>query len=327
MGDIFLGNWAEDYIEKYGVDYPFRGCEELFADVDLVVGNLESPITEGGEIFPKDFNLKSPPGCQEGLFAANICAVNLANNHIMDYGLTGLNATLSALDSSNIKYFGAGLNRKTALKEASFTIKGQSFAFIGFSATFPEEFWATDSTPGTAFPWDEDIREVIPRLAGVYDVVVVSFHWSAEKLEFPKDYQVDLAHLCAELGADLIVGHHPHIAQGVELYGDVPIFYSLGNFAFASYSESARIGLVAVVDFQGGKAVCSKAVPLNVYNAEVNFQPHPLPEKARAEYFPYLFNLSLELNQNPIVITEEGEIRLKLYIPEPEQAGIKEYRR
>ena len=203
------------------------------------------------------------------------------------------------------------MNRQEALKEASFNLRGQTFALIGFSATFPEEFWATDTSAGTAFPYEEDLRRVIPHLDSLYDVVIVSFHWSAEKREYPKDYQVELAHICIELGADLIIGHHPHVVQGVEIYQGVPIFYSLGNFAFASYSETARIGLIAVVDFAEGKAVNIKAIPINVFNAEVNFQPQLIQDGEKSEFYDYLLSISLELNQKPIVISKGGFITVK----------------
>lgn len=312
LGDIFLGSWAADFIEKYGVDYPFRGCEEILLKADLAVGNLEGPITADGEPFPdKEFLLKMPPGCQVGLYEANIRCVNLANNHMMDYGLTGLKATFASLDSSNIRWFGAGFNRREGLEEAVFTIKNQTFAFLGFSATFPQEFWATDSSAGTAFPWHEDLVESVNRCAEEYDVLVVSFHWSEEKLEYPKDYQLDLAHLCIDMGADLVVGHHPHVVQGVESYHGVPIFYSLGNFTFASYSESALVGMAAVVDFAEGKAVSASVIPLNVHNAEVHFQPKPITGTRLNEFYKHLLNISQELNAEKMVITNTGELILQ----------------
>ena len=310
VGDIFLGNWAEEFIEKYGVDYPFRNCMDILKEADLCVGNLEGPITVDGEPFPeKEFVLKMPPGCQQGLKEANFLCVNLANNHIMDYGKEGLNATFQSLDSSNIKYFGAGDNRLNALIEASFDIKGQTFGFLGFSATFPMEFWATDSTAGTAFPWKEDIERVIPECNEKYDNLIVSFHWSAELKEIPKDYQIELAHKCIDLGADMIVGHHPHIAQSVEIYKNKPIFYSLGNFAFASYSESADVGLIVSADFKDGDLSNVKVVPVNVYNTEVNFNPAPLKGEKRDKFLKRLRDISQELISQTLVITDAGKLK------------------
>ena len=308
-GDIFLGNWAEEFISKYGVDYPFRNTKEILQQADLCVGNLEGPITSVGEPYPaKEFVLKMPPGCQEGLREANIRCVNLANNHILDYGYEGLKATFTALDSSNIKYFGAGKDRQSATSEASFEIDGQSFGFLGFSATFPEEFWATDSTPGTAFPWKEDIERVIPECSGKYDNLIVSFHWSAELREVPKDYQVELAHKCIDLGADMIIGHHPHVAQGIEIYKKKPIFYSLGNYAFASYSTNTEVGIMIAADFKDGTVSGLKVIPVNVFNEEVNFNPDPLKGQARMDFMMHMKNISQELKSEYIVITDAGKL-------------------
>ena len=309
-GDVFLGNWAAEFIEKYGVDYPFRDCKDILKEADLCVCNLEGPITSDGEPFPeKEFVLKMPPGIQQGLKEANFLCVNLANNHIMDYGEDGLNATFQALDSSNIKYFGAGENRSKALIEASFELKGQTFGFLGFSATFPMEFWATDSTAGTAFPWNEDIEKVIPECDKNYDNLIVSFHWSAELKEIPKDYQIELAHKCIDLGADMIIGHHPHVPQSIEIYRKKPIFYSLGNFAFASYSENAEVGLLVSADFNDDGLSGVKVIPVNVYNNEVNFNPAPLKGGLRDKFLERLRDISQELNSESIVITDAGKLK------------------
>ncbi|MDP8239508.1 MAG: CapA family protein [Candidatus Hatepunaea meridiana] len=311
VGDIFLGNWAVEFLEKEGMDYPFHGCKDIFQEVDLVIGNLESPITVATEPFiEKQFLLKSPPGIEKGLFSANIRAVNLANNHILDYGTAGLKSTVQSLQSASIQHFGAGFKLGEALKEAKFTIRKQTIALLGFSATFPEEFWATDTSAGTAFPAEDDVIKTVSRCAKEYDIVVVSFHWGAEKMEFPKDYQVELAHLCIDYGADLIIGHHPHVVQGIELYHNVPIFYSLGNYAFASYSKSAITGLIARVHLSDGKVVLAEAIPINVNNYERNFQPVPLEKDRYSLFINDLGSLSLSLNEGRNVISKSGMVQL-----------------
>jgi len=311
VGDIFLGNWAVESLDTAGYDYPFRGCLEIFRSANLVVGNLESPLTQSNEPYiEKQFLLKSPIGVGEALYNANIRAVTLANNHILDYGVGAMKETFKQLQRYNIQYFGAGLNKEEALKEASFYFEGITFAIIGFSATFPEEFWATDSSAGTAFPYDEDIKRTIRRLSDLYDVTIVSFHWGAEKMEYPKDYQVDLAHLSIDLGADMVIGHHPHVVQGVELYKNKPIFYSLGNFAFASYSETAKIGLMVIANFVGANIESIRAIPLNVYNVQVEFQPQPIAIPKVTLPLDHLSNISLTLNQDRDIVGPDGYIAI-----------------
>ncbi|HEX04565.1 MAG TPA: CapA family protein [Bacteroidetes bacterium] len=308
-GDIFLGNWATAFIDTFGVDYPFVETTDLFNEMDLVVANLESPITSSDEPYvEKSYLLKARPGISQGLLNANIRAVTLANNHILDYGLAGLTDTFNELDATGIQHFGAGMNVDEALREASFEINGQTIALLGFSATFPEEFWASDTSAGTAFPYDEDVRRRVSQCAAEYDIVVAIFHWGAEKRDTPKDYQVDLAHLCIDNGADFVVGHHPHVVQGIEIYKDVPIFYSLGNFAFASYSETARVGLIADITFEDGAVSEARVIPVNVYNAEVNFQPVGIEGSERADFYAYLLTISEALNPLLITVSADGSI-------------------
>lgn len=312
VGDIFLGNWAIDFIDNEGFDYPFRNCMDMLQSFDLVVGNLECPITLADEPFiEKQYLLKAPPGIENGLFQSNIRAVNLANNHIMDFGLEGLESTIGYLKSSSIQHFGAGINLESALREARFSIHGKTIALLGFSATFPEEFWATDSTAGAAFAEENDVIDAVSRCVQIYDIVVVSFHWSAERLEFPKDYQIELAHLCIDYGADMVVGHHPHVVQGVEVYKRSPIFYSLGNFSFASYSENARTGLFAAVAFSYQGVVKASVIPINVYNTEVFFQPDPLRKKQSIEFFHWLNQISEPLNNGKDIVSKDGGIILE----------------
>ncbi len=103
------------------------------------------------------------------------------------------------------------------------------------------------------------------------------------------------------------------VSSGVCLLdsGDVPVFYSLGNFAFASYSENAKTGLIADLEFQGGKVISSRVTPVNVYNAEVNFQPTPFSEDDQTQLNKYLEEISVPLNKNMIVIDKKGIVTRK----------------
>ncbi|MBZ0265842.1 CapA family protein [bacterium] len=310
-GDIFLGNWAVDFLEKHGTDYPFGGTQEILTSANLVIGNLESALIESGEKFvDKTYVLKSPPTVAKALKQANIGAVTLANNHILDFGIESLQETMKNLDEAGVHHFGAGISKEDALMPYIYEHENLSFAFHGFSATFPEEFWASDSTGGTAFPFDEDLRTAIAQSVANHDVVIAVFHWGAEKRETPKDYQVDLAHLCIDLGVDLVVGHHPHVAQSIEMYNGVPILYSLGNYTFASYSETAKVGLLARAEFQNDSLTAVEVIPINVYNAELNFRPVPLENDLREEFIVYLNNISAPYNGERYILDGSRMVKL-----------------
>ncbi len=312
VGDIYLGHRAIRFIDSLGVDYPWGGCRDLFEWADLTVGNLEGPILDDGEEWiEKTWYLKMPPGVEHGLYNAGIRAVTMANNHIMDYGIEGLDSTLAALDSAGILHFGAGYNKDEAHREASVTIHGQRIALLGYSATFPEEFWASDTSAGTAFPTRELITSTVSRCVEEYDLVIASFHWSAERRETPKDYQVELAHLCVDLGVDLVIGHHPHVSQSIEVYRGVPIFYSLGNFAFGFYNRT-RLGLAVEAEFDNGQIIRARAVGVDVNNWELDFRPVPLEGERQLEYIQYLDSLSIPFNDSLSILEENGELRLSV---------------
>ncbi len=311
VGDTFLGNWAVAYLDTHGVSYPYQGTRHLFEEMDLVVANLESPITTSDSAFvEKTYLLKSPPGIEKGLYEANIRAVNLANNHILDRGVHALQETMNYLDRANVKHFGGGMNKEEAIREAVMDINGVKVALLGFAAIFPEEFWAGIDRPGVPFPYREDVIEAVERCVRENDLVIVSFHWSAELRPDPKDYQVELAELCIDLGVDAVIGHHPHIPQSVAVYKGKPIFYSVGNFAFASYSTSAKVGLLADIVFEGEEVISARVIPLNVFNEEVNFNPYPLPQEKAAKFFTYLDSLSVPFNDSLSIIDQNGNLDL-----------------
>ncbi len=155
VGDIMLGNHTTYYIEKYGVNYPFDSTKAILFQPHLTFGNLESPFTNTGKRFDKRFNFKVPPKYAVGLINAGFDVVTLANNHILDYGIEGLNNTLAVLDSIGLAYCGAGLTLEQAQKPAIIEKNGYKIAFLGYSMTFPEEFWAaTRSNGGTNYPYN-----------------------------------------------------------------------------------------------------------------------------------------------------------------------------
>ena len=134
---------------------------------------------------------------------------------------------------------------------------------------------------------------------------MVSFHWGGEALTEPKDYQRRLARQAIDAGAQVVIGHHPHVLQGVEFYKGGVIYYSLGNFAFGSYSKTARTSALARITLKGSEVIKAEILPLNVYNQEVFFQPRPLtddPANSFAREFAAIceaFNTTLKRQPDP----------------------------
>ena len=295
VGDIMLGGTAEPEMLKYGYDYPFERTQSVLQQAQIVFGNLEGPLTGGGATeTPKKYVFRSPPDkVAPALARAGFNVVSLANNHSLDYGPQGLEDTRNALEKAGIRGIGAGRNLAEARTPVYIVKHGVTVAFLAYSLTFPEEFWAGPDKPGTAFGHEQDVRADVAAARQNADLVVVSFHWGQEGKTELRDYQVQLAHAAIDAGASAVLGHHPHILQAVERYQNGIILYSLGNFAFGSYSNTATRSVVALLTFRNRQWTELRLLPINVRNAEVVFQPRPLSGQDAAEVVETLKQLSL----------------------------------
>lgn len=309
-GDVMLGNWAQQTIQKEGVDYPFRAVDSILRRGDVVFANLEAPFGEGGIAFEKSYTFRVSPELVSVLTAGHINLVSLANNHILDYGGDVLRQTRQVLSREHIQFAGAGNNRQEAMAPALFRVNGLKVAFVACSLTFPEEFWATDTSAGTYFPYRQFFFPQIRKLKQENDLVLVSFHWGEELRTTPKDYQKDLAHRTIDAGADLVLGHHPHVVQGLEVYHNRLIAYSLGNFVFGSYSARATRSMLLEITLGTSGLIACKIHPINVDNREVEFQPRLLTGEERNQFLKELNDLSKELNNQQDVISSGNWVRL-----------------
>jgi poly-gamma-glutamate synthesis protein (capsule biosynthesis protein) len=223
----------------------------------------------------------------------------------MDQGRVGLADTLAALAEAGIAFAGAGLTEREARAPARLVRRGVRIAMLSYSNTFPEEFWAKGPNPGTAYGDPASIEADVKAARRDADLLIVNFHWGAELAPFPKEYQTKLGRLAVDAGADLVLGTHPHTLQGIERYRGALIFYSLGNFAFGSYSQRVRDGLLARMTFRGRVARpdgvvepvwdAITLVPLDVYNPEVHFQPQPVGGDRARQILADLARLSAPL--------------------------------
>ncbi len=309
-GDTMLGSWAETVMIDSGYGYPFGYIQEYIEGSDIFFTNLEAPFGTGGTPFDKKFNFRVKPDLVKVLLAGGINLVSLANNHTMDYGPECLQQTLEILTENNIAFAGAGLDLATARKAAQMTVNGMSVGFLSYTMTFPEEFWASDTTGGTCFPYEEYVFNDVRAASDSNDFLIVSCHWGQELRETPKPYQTKMAHRLIDNGADIILGHHPHIVQGIEIYKEKPIIYSLGNFIFGSYSENARDSFLAKFKLRKNKKIVTQILPISVYNKVVEFRPVPLEGAAKTALFDHVRRLSSELNADSLGISNDGFVTL-----------------
>lgn len=295
VGDIMLaGRWAPLLREK-GYDRPFGGVAAALAKSDINLANLESPIASGGkEYTAKKFRFRAEPEVARAVRKAGFNLVTLANNHSMDFGAVALAETMANLEAAGITWIGAGEDLVEARRMVLFTVKGKKIAFLGYSLTQPVEFFAARQRPGTAPGYAHIIVPDIARARQEADYVIVSFHWGKEGRSTPTPFQRSIAHKAIEAGADVIIGHHPHVLQGIERYGKGIIFYSLGNFVFASKSRAADQSVIIRLRLDEGRRE-AEILPLDVLYRRVGFQPRLLSGKSAENVIEQLNSLSKPL--------------------------------
>lgn len=311
VGDLMLGNRTEPFLRTFGPDYPFVSVMPFFKKADVVVGNLESPISSRGTaVQNKKFTLRAGAIAVQALTAAGFRVVTLANNHLMDFGPLALQDTLARLDEHGILYTGAGMDLADARAPAILKVQGKTLAFLSYSLTFPLEFFASAKRPGTAPGYQEFVKTDIETVRPLADIVVVSFHWGAELMTAAKDYQIALGRQAIDWGADLVLGHHPHVLQELELYKGRLIAYSLGNFVFGSESNRTNSSMILLLTFKGKNLAKVEAVPLDVNNYRVKYQPRVLAGKAAIEVLESVNTASERFRTRLVIKNDIGTILL-----------------
>jgi len=320
VGDIMLsGSAAPVYLEK-GYDHPFqdKGLARIVASADIAFGNLEYPITRKGSRFKdKKYVFRGPPESLGAIRKAGFNLLSLANNHIMDYGEKGLIDTITQCRKQKFAFAGAGEDLTSASGYAVVEKHGVRYGLLAYSFTFPDAYWATDSRPGTAHPDWARLESDISAARQEVDILIVSCHWGEELKSDPKKYQVDFAHHAVRSGADLVLGHHPHVPQAIEVYRGKPVFYSLGNYAFGTVSNNVKIGFAAYIRFEDKVPVRITLYPVNVCNQENGFRPTLARGVLADSIIQHLSDISRSFGTAIECRKGKGLISVAPYCPEP----------
>jgi poly-gamma-glutamate synthesis protein (capsule biosynthesis protein) len=266
VGDVMLGRHIAKVMASQGDDLPFREIAPVLRRADLVLGNLESVIApvDAKPVFPeKPYSFHAAVGAATALKKANFRLLSLANNHAMDYGSGSLALTMRLLREQGIAVFGAGRTKAEARQPVVLTVKGVRFGFLGYGVAHSKNVYATKDRPGTAQLNMNDMRKDIAALRPQVDVLVLSLHWGMEYDSRPSELQRKEARQLIDWGVDVIVGHHPHVMQGVEIYKDRVIAYSLGNFIFDQKGKGTDRSCILACRFRGKTLASAELVPLD----------------------------------------------------------------
>jgi poly-gamma-glutamate synthesis protein (capsule biosynthesis protein) len=233
-----------------------RRAHLRIVNCECALTSADSAVWKSGAVF------KGEPAHAAGLAAVPFDVVCLANNHVLDYGVAGLRETLRVLARARIHTVGAGLNDAQALAPLSLRVNGQAIHIINLSEG--EDLTATGGGPGV-FGWDIGLAAAQARaLKTLGGIVIVIAHCGLEYVPFPPPYVVGAFRALIESGADCVVGHHPHVPQGIEWWQGRPIVYSLGNFVFFQPTtlHHRKIGFCVSLRCEGGAV---SAVELHPY--------------------------------------------------------------
>ena len=284
VGDCTLGtdkdfvvskNFDTMYTNVGGPSYFFRNVKDIFEQDDLTIVNVEGPLTTSEDEQEKEFAFRGKPEYADILKEGSVEAANIANNHSYDYGKQGFDDTIINLNNAGVTPFGYDT---TVVKD----INGAKVGLVGIYVLRD----GMERVPQLK----EKIAEVKAQGAAL---TIVSFHWGIEKANYPNKVQRDLAHMAVDEGADLVLGHHPHVLQGIEKYKGKNIVYSLGNFCFGGNSNPYDYDTMIfqqTFTIRGGSVVADDDVNIipclisseSGYN---NYQPTPVEgeEKIRIE--------------------------------------------
>ena len=248
-GDTIGDRGVKAYIAAHGADAVFAGIAPVLRAADAAWVNLESPLTDISDPYPgKDVHFQGDPRLAAGLADAGIDVVNMANNHAVDQGPAGLLDAIRRVEAAGVKVVGVGRNAAAARRPAIVrTSGGATIGFLGWTDIIWPGYQA-GSGPGVATARTDmsQVEQAIRRLKRRVDYVVVCFHWGVEYTDMPIADQVSEAHAAIDAGADMVIGHHPHVLQGAQIYKGHFIIYSLGDLVFDHYSLAT--GQTVLVD-------------------------------------------------------------------------------
>lgn len=300
-GDILLSSYVLNNYENSGINGVIS--EELLEEMknaDLTMVNEEFPFSaRGTQAQDKQFTFRVDPSYVKILQEMGIDVVTLANNHALDYGTEALSDSFQTLDDAGIAYVGAGDSRERAAEAYITELGGKTFGFLAASRVIPEVSWNIDNQqPGMLCTYDSTaLCEAIKKAKENCDYVAVYVHWGIERENMPQDYQRQLGKAYIDAGADIVIGSHPHVLQGIEYYNGKPIVYSLGNYIF---NQSIEKTMLLKVTVSPENETMLQIIPASASGAKTQ----KMDADSSAELYQFMEEISFGVS-----VTEDGMIQ------------------
>jgi len=327
-GDIMLGRNIEKEIEdRDDIYYPFRGFGDYTRDGDITFGNLENCVSLRGEKEKKMYTFRSKPETLQGLVDAGFDIIDLANNHVSDFGADATKDTMQHLKEYGLEHVGLWYLNEPAVN-ATITrpivieAKGIKFAYLCYGENLSYESIATDSKPAPVPTSMSVMKADIEYAKTLADVIIVSIHWvRLPQYVFEADQgQIDLCRQLCDYGADILANHGPHALQEVEYYNGSLIMYSLGNAVFDLVREEAFKCFIARVHLDGTQMKRLELIPIVMndhrqFIARGNILKEDITEGLYLDWSDYdsrMFN-----SDEPLTDYEGPELKLKDILTSP----------
>ncbi len=302
-GDILLKNAVVADYETEGLNSIISEyLESEMNEADLTMVNEEFPFSTRGTQAPdKQFTFRINPSYVSVFQDMGVDVVSLANNHALDYGKEALLDSFSTLDEAGIPYVGAGETKERAEEAIFVESGGRTVGVLSASRVIPVVGWNIENEqPGLFCTYDSTrLVQRIKETKEQCDYVVVYVHWGLERKTYPEEYQRQLAMEYIDAGADLVVGNHAHVPQGIEYYKDVPIVYCLGNFIF-NEDMVDTYALKVLWDTEGKTTL--QILPVGI----TDYDTYELEGQERSEFIHYLEGISFDVS-----IDENGYVSKK----------------
>lgn len=308
VGDVMFGRYVARVAEHRGHGWLLADVAPLIADADHVTGNLEQVITSDPVSLPdadKLIHLSSDAGAAQALADAGFTTMALANNHLMDHGIPGLRETVAALDDVGLDHVGAGESLQEAMEIDYQEYGDLTVATLSFSDAYVVGFVALAFQGGVLSADPDRTSRLITEAAANADLVITHFHWGTEYGFAANRDQRELAELAAAAGADIVIGHHPHVLQSVEMIDDTLVFYSLGNFVFDQGWSRTRESALARYQLADNGRARLELVPVEIREGAPRRLTGPLAEYRRRRIFRRLSGAGLEWAQEDGVLVAE----------------------